>query len=395
MASENSPRRLLLAAMLLAALALPTFVGCGSGSGSVVQVPPPPPPPTRFLLVADSFNSRVVLFDSPFSTGEAAITVLGQNSFTTSTQATTASGLGFPAKAIADDDGNIWVADTFNNRVLEYRQPLTNGMAASVVIGQSDFTSSNITAPTQSSLIDPIGLAFDAAGDLWVVDGNRRVLEYVLPFTNGMNASLVIGQSDFTSDTQATTASGLNYPTEVAFDAAGNLWLVDQGNNRVLEYKAPFSTGESASIVIGQADFTSFASATTATGMNSPYGITFDGSGNLWVSDNRNLRVLEFALPFSSGQAASLVLGQQNFTSSGVSGNPQVDVNNPEGLAFDTSGNLFVSETGASRVVIFEPPFNTDMSASVVIGQQSFNGGFTSTSAAGLAGPESVSTSPF
>jgi len=391
MASENSPRRLLLAKLLLAAPALLTCVGCGSGSGSVVRVPPP----TRFLLVADSFNSRVVLFDSPYSTGEAAIMVLGQDSFTSSAQATTASGLRFPAKAITDSDGNVWVADTFNNRVLEYKQPLTNGTGASVVIGQTDFTSSNATAPTQSSLIDPLGLAFDAAGDLWVADGNRRVLEYVPPFINGMSASLVIGQSDFTSDTQATTASGLNYPTELAFDAAGNLWLVDQGNNRVLEYKAPLSTGESASVVIGQPDFTSFAPATTATGMSSPYGITFDGSGNLWVSDNRNLRVLEFTLPFSSGQAASLVLGQPNFTSSGVSGNPQVDVNNPEGLAFDTSGNLFVSETGSSRVVIFEPPFDSDMSASVVIGQQSFNGGFASTSAAGLAGPESVSTSSF
>lgn len=379
MATEDSPRRLLIAAMLLAAPVLLTFIGCGSGPGSVVQVPPPT---TRFLLVADSFNSRVVLFDSPFSTGEAASTVLGQDNFTTSTQATTASGLGFPAKAIADSDGNIWVADTFNNRVLEYKQPLTNGMAASVVIGQSDFTSSNIIAPTKNSLIDPLGLAFDAAGDLWVVDGNRRVLEYVPPFTNGMNATLVIGQPDFTSVTQATTASGLNYPTEVAFDAAGNLWLVDQGNNRVLEYKAPFSAGESASIVIGQPDFTSSASATTASGMNSPYGIAFDGSGNLWVSDNRNLR-------------ASLVLGQPNFTSSGVSGNPQVDVNNPEGLAFDTSGNLFVSETGASRVVIFEPPFSNAMGASAVVGQQSFNSGLTSTSATGLAGPESVSTSSF
>jgi len=392
MANEGSPRGLVLAAMLLAVPALLTLVGCSSGPGSVVQIPPPT---TRFLLVADSFNSRVVLFDSPFSTGEAASTVLGQDSFTTSAQATAASGLALPAKAITDSDGNIWVADTFNNRVLEYKQPPTNGMAASVVIGQPDFTSSNITAPTQSNLIDPFGLAFDSAGDLWVVDGSRRVLEYEPPFTNGMSASLVIGQSDFTSDTRATTASGLNYPTEIAFDAAGNLWLVDQGNNRVLEYKAPFSTGEPASIVIGQADFTSSTAATTSTGMNSPYGIDFDGSGNLWVSDVRNLRVLQYALPFSSGQAASLVLGQLNFTSSGVSGNPQVDLNNPAGLAFDTSGNLFISETGASCVVIFEPPFNSGMSANVIIGQQSFNGGLTSTSATGLAGPESVSTSPF
>jgi len=391
MATEDSPRRLLLLPTILAASALLTFGGCGSGSGSVVQVPPP----TRFLLVADSFNSRVVLFNSPFGTGETASTVLGQESFTTSTHATTASELAFPAKAVADSEGNIWVADTFNNRVVEYKQPLTNGMAASVVIGQSDFTSNIIAAPTRSNLIDPIGLALDAAGDLWVVDGNRRVLEYVPPFTNGMSASLVIGQSDFTSDTQAATASGLSFPTEVAFDSAGDLWLVDQGNNRVLEYKPPFTTGENASIVIGQPDFTSFTSATTATSMNSPYGITFDHSGNLWVSDNRNLRVLEFTLPFSSGQAASIALGQPNFTSSGVSGNPQVDVNNPEGLAFDTNGNLFVTETGASRVVIFQPPFNDDMNASVVIGQQSFNAGFASTSADGLAGPESVSTSSF
>jgi len=78
-----------------------------------------------------------------------------------------------------------------------------------------------------------------------------------------------------------------------------------------------------------------------------------------------------------------------------VSGNSQVDVNNPEGLAFDTSGDLFVSEIGASRVVIFVPPFNSDMSASVVIGQQNFDGGFSSTSATGLSGPESVFTSSF
>ena len=95
--------------------------------------------------------------------------------------------------------------------------------------------------------------------NLWVVDtGNSRVLEYKTPFSTGEAASLVIGQSSFTSsDFADTNSTGLSYPTGLAFDSGGNLWVADQGNDRVLEYKAPFSTHEAASLVIGQPSFTS------------------------------------------------------------------------------------------------------------------------------------------
>jgi len=81
----------------------------------------------------------------------------------------------------------------------------------------------------------------------------------------------------------------------LAFDALGNLWVTDGGHNRVLEYSKPFSTGESASLVIGQAGFTSDFAATSSRGLNFPAGLSFDSSGNLWVVDSGNSRVLEFS----------------------------------------------------------------------------------------------------
>ena len=373
-----------------------TGFGCNSASipaSNSGGTSPQPQPATRSLLVADSFNSRVLVYVAPFSTAQSASIVLGQSDFVSSNHGTSAATLSLPDKAISDAAGNIWVTDTFNSRVLQYKQPLSNGMAASVVLGQPDFATASIHSPTQNGLLDPVGMAFDGNGNLWVADGNRRVVEFSPPFTTGMPATLVLGQPNFLTVTSSASASGLAFPTELAFDSAGNLWVVDQGNNRVLEYKPPFVTGQSASVVIGQPDFTSSGSATTAISLNGPYGIAFDATGNLWVSDFHNNRVLKFTPPFANGQAASLVLGQPNFTTNGISGDNQVDIAGPYGLVFDTTGNLFVDEVSWNRVVLFAPPFTIQMEASIVIGQPNFNSIFSSTTASGLAGAMSVSTS--
>ena len=75
-------------------------------------------------------------------------------------------------------------------------------------------------------------------------------------FTNGQNASIVIGQKDFTSHAQATSQSGLAVPEQVDFDSSGNMWVLDSANFRVLEFKPPFTTNMGASLVIGQPNFT-------------------------------------------------------------------------------------------------------------------------------------------
>jgi hypothetical protein len=74
-------------------------------------------------------------------------------------------------------------------------------------------------------------------------------------FANGQSATLVIGQKDFTSGTIATSQSGLYDPGGTSFDSSGNLWVPDWANNRILEFRTPFANGMVASLVIGQSDW--------------------------------------------------------------------------------------------------------------------------------------------
>jgi len=72
---------------------------------------------------------------------------------------------------------------------------------------------------------------------LWITDGNNaRVLEYVSPFSNGMEASVALGQTTFQGMHMGTSANMLAEPYDVKTDANGNLWIADTANNRILEF---------------------------------------------------------------------------------------------------------------------------------------------------------------
>src|SRR5208282_3850236 len=140
------------------------------------------------------------------------------------------------------------VADTSNNRVLEYDTPLAPNITADVVLGQPDFLHNQPNFPDQSSLNNPSAVTIDASGmpftptHLYVADeSNSRVLGWndVTAFTNGAPADLVIGQPDpysIACNSGGTSGSSLCNPSGVAVDAVGNLYVADAGNNRVLEY---------------------------------------------------------------------------------------------------------------------------------------------------------------
>ena len=223
------------------------------------------------------------------------------------------------------------------------------------------------------------GLAFDSAGNLWVADSeNNRVLGFTAPFSDNMSASFIIGQPDYRSTTAGTIADRLKFPMDVAFDHAGNLWVVDTNNNRVLEFRAPLRSGMNASVVIGQPNFSTRFSNTTRDGLNCPGQVIFDSVGNLWVADSCNARILEFQPPFNTGMNASLAIGEPDFTHrycqpstvgyDATCSNHSI-LTGPDGIALDLQGDLWVADSPAvnGRLLEFKPPFHNGMQTSLVM----------------------------
>ncbi len=380
------------------------------------------------LLIISAFGSALLphSFTSNFSSGQPASVVLGQSNFTSANRGTTPtdSDLSNPNGLAIDPHGNVWIVDNGNNRVLEFSKGagFTNGEVASVVIGQPNFTSST-NERTQTGLDSPWGIAFDSSGDLWVSDFfNNRVLEFVPgtspcaagQFCNGMPASVVIGQKNFTVNSLQVGQSTLPSPTGITFDSHGDLWVAEQNVNRIVEFVPgsfgcptdQFCTSMNASLVIGQSNFTTDTSAVPpkASSLDWPEGLAFDSSGDLWVSDSVNNRVLEY-IPgtsgcptnqFCDGMSASTVIGQDGFITSTNTYPPNnLTLSNPFDVSFDSSGNLWIADQNNHRVLEYIPgtsgcpseQFCSGMGASLVIGQSGFTTDFPQTTASGLYDP--------
>jgi hypothetical protein len=291
--------------------------------------------------VADYGENSVFQYTTPLALNANANLVLGQDTFSDDgddLEVTDASAISYPNSVAIDTSvvpNRLYVADQLNNRVLGWHDvtALSNDTPADLVIGQPDFVSSicNNGGVSASSLCLPGYLAVDSSGNLYAGDeGNHRVLEYNNPFSGcgslpcvGGPANLVFGQGgSFTSNTAnngGISATSLNGPGGLALDPAGNLYVADPINSRVLEFNTPLTNGVTAAVVFGQGgSFTSHScdnGGTTASSLCEPQGIAADASGDIFVADTGNCRVLEYESPLTTDTIADQELGQPDFVS--------------------------------------------------------------------------------
>jgi sugar lactone lactonase YvrE len=304
----------------------------------------------------------------PWTNGQAATLVLGQPDFTTDTSDTTASTMHHPTDVAVDPaTGKVFVAEQGNNRVLRFASgaALVNGGAAEAVLGQPDFTT-NTPGTTASTMNMPYGVFADSGGRLWVSEfANHRVLRFdnAAAKANGANADGVLGQANFTSNAAATTQNGMNQPGGVTVAGSGVLFVADVSNNRVLRFDnaAAKANGANADGVLGQANFTSNAAATTQNGMKYPYGVGYDDEGRLYVADAANHRILIFnnGATLANGANADNVLGQADFTTGtpNTGGISASTLNQPAKVFADNSvGALWAAEFGNNRVLRYMTP---------------------------------------
>jgi len=363
------------------------------------------------LYVIDSSNNRAVLYDvNSITDGENAVGLIGHNNGSGTPDYTNAdfyntpissAGMSIPEQMALDPNHHhLFVTDRYGYRVLVYNLDSNNTLLDNnpdYVIGQSNFTSTNTTT-NQSNTYSPTGVVYDANHDLiYVADyGHHRVLAFdAANISNGMNASKVLGQANFTSGGAQTTQSGMYYPARLSFDPANNLlYVADYLNNRVLVFDVnSITNGENAVNVLGQANFTSNSSGSTQGTMYNPGGISLDSAHNrLFVADSSNNRVLVFDVAsISNGENAVNVLGQSNFTSNSRSSTAS-GLYYPYSGEYDVSSNrLFVSDLYNHRVLVYDTASITNGENAVgVIGQTDLTSSVPGLSQVGIAFPSGI-----
>jgi uncharacterized protein (TIGR03437 family) len=273
-------------------------------------------------------------------------------------------------------------------------------------IGQTSLqlTNFNPNLVEGRELLSPQGVALDLTTNppgLYVTDtGNNRVLGFrsAVGFANGQKADLVLGQPDLITTLQqgpghSNRSTGMTFPTGIATDIKGNVYIVDSGNNRILRFPKPFSQSgdQIPDLVLGQPAFSTagtnqggISAATLATSSATSTFVSylaFDSVGDLWAADPGNNRILRYNVSLLGDQAApgasaDIVLGQQDFAtgtfnSGGNPGTTLSAVATPTGIVFDSGGRLFVSEstsTQRGRILVWNPPFRSGQVASRLIG---------------------------
>ncbi|MGA9669514.1 MAG: choice-of-anchor D domain-containing protein [Terracidiphilus sp.] len=232
------------------------------------------------------------------------------------------SALSNPSGVAVDASGNIYIADTNNNRVLKE------------TYSAGGYTES--TVPT-SPLSWPYGVAVDGSGNIYIADtGNNWVLKETL------------SAGSYTESTVPT--SNLNYPFGVAVDGSGNVYIADTDNYRVL--KETLSEGSYIESIVPTSP------------LGSAFGVAVDGNGNVYISDTYNYRVLKEAL--SDGSYREIAL-----PTSGLSG--------PYGIAVDGNGNVYIVDyygDGSGNSSVYKETLSSGSYTQSTVQTSSLNGPF-------------------
>lgn len=271
-----------------------------------------------------------------------------------------------------DSEGNLYMADFYNNRVLKYNDPFNSDVIADDVWGQPDFTSFKCDrgGPVSNSgfcfinyaPVKPVvgGVDIDKKGNLWVVDGgNNRVLRFPKVGNSiKKEADLVLGQPNFTSKSPGVDLNKLNAPTVVRVNTAGTVYVGDAQNGRVLYYPSP-TTGMTGKLLSGTS--------------KKAGGIEFDikkdsdpNSGGIWVTETDNHQIALFSETGEVKKVLSKDTYRPNGNHEGHSNCPtQYDedlcsLNTPRGsMGVTRDGDVIVAGSYSESALYYKHPIPT------------------------------------
>jgi trimeric autotransporter adhesin len=250
-----------------------------------------------------------------------------------------------PTAVAVDGAGNLFIAD-FGNGLI--RRVSADGTIVSVVGSSNGAPLVNSAGAVSVTLIGPTGLAVDGAGTIYFTQGSvgsgsgLAIGDYrVWSVANGVVTALAgDGFESYAGDGGAAIGAQLEQPASAAVDGAGNLYIADSENHRVRK----ISPGGTITTVAGTGTpgFSGDGGPAISAELSSPQGVALDGGGNLWIADSGNSRVRRV----SPDGSIRTVIGNGNSSYFG-DGGPDLlaSLNHPEGLVIDPTGVVYIADT--------------------------------------------------
>jgi sugar lactone lactonase YvrE len=234
------------------------------------------------VYIADHSNHRVRKVDA--ATGLiSTVAGNGTNGFSGDGGAATAAQLSYPARVAVDAAGNLYIASGARIRKVAAATGVISTVAGSTLGFGGD------GGPATAAALGPMGMALSVTGDLYIADMWNSRIRKVAAATGTISTVAGIG-AGYSGDGGLATAAQLDSPTGVALDAAGNLFIADYNNNRIRKVDA--ATGIISTVAgNGTAGFGGDGGAATAAQLTWPTGVTVDAAGNIYIADNQNNRV--------------------------------------------------------------------------------------------------------
>ena len=284
------------------------------------------------VFVADTDNNRIRRIVA--ATG--AVTTLAGSTVGFADGTGPAAQFNSPTGVACDGGGNVFVADADNNRIrrIVAATGAVTTLAGSGASGFADGTGTN------ARFFTPIGVACDGIGNVFVADADNHCIRRIVAATGAVTTLAGSGTAAFADGTGP--AAQFNSPTGVACDGRGNVYVADFNNQRIRCIVAVTGVVTTlAGSAFGFAD-----GQGTAAQFRTPYGVACDASGNVFVADFGNHRIRRIVA--ATGVVTTLA-GSGTFGFADGTG-PAAQFRSPRGVACDASGTVYVADTGNQRI---------------------------------------------
>ena len=297
------------------------------------------------LYIADSDNNRIRKVD----TNGIITTVAGNGQWAYSGDGGPATGASVSVNGVAlDASGNLYIADDGNNRI---RKVDTNGIITTIAGNGVRGYEGDGGPATEAKLYRPLSVAVDASGNLYIADDGNNCIRKV--DTNGIITTIAgNGIEGYGGDDGPAILAQLRYPSGVTTDAFGNLYIADQGNHRIRLVKDIFIPKDTFDIIItvagnGIQGYSGDGGPATEAQVNDPSGVAVDASNNLYIADYFNNRIRKV----DTNGIITTVAGNGTEGYGGDSGlATKAELNNPSGVAIDVLGNLYIADKYNNRI---------------------------------------------